>query len=540
MAATPPPPPGPPPPNNCQTPCSSCPPFPVPANTTVSTPSNSVANQAKSLWDGLFQQIWNELKNTATIEIGGAALATSAMSKEKPFAQSITLMTGVTVNSWGGITGALASAFLCSIPKFLADDPEHNKGKGCLCNSGLAMYNFYQGFWGNLASAFNGAPGWLVSQACLDGKTWPPFDIQKPKKCPDGFKTTGKQDCVVTGCYIPQKSKAIQTINKALDVVNTVASKMVTSINWQNGDRQKINSTPPWAAPKKNTTLHGNWSAIPSSALVCFDLIRFAKQKLAVGMKSYIENFKSRPRNNELQNIVNSFYSQYKAKIDEFSVGVARSCAGCGGGKGHVCTIVNQRYQSYTAVDVWNIIHAAVGAYDVPFPNTVNDVIGYSQKFWTQSAVKARIDEIGELWKTFYTNSLNTATQVLNFVYSVKASLNVWKSLISGHPDKCDCYSFLKETGNEKGEMRPCCPSSPPPPPPNLCYHGCKIPVIKQLNTSVACPFPSGQCSWSPNIYGEDSAGSSSTPASLTMWANDIAGHAVLGGGYTAFPSGNY
>lgn len=532
-----PPPPPPPSTTPCQTQCSSCPPFPVPANTTIPNPAPACANQAKALWDSLFQTIWTQLKQNATTEIQLTLVVTQAMSKEKEFAQAVTTaIPGLTVTNWGGVMGAVAGNFLCFTDNLLKD-PEYNQGKGCLCGSGLALYNFYKSFWPKLAEAFSSVPGWLVSQACLDGKTWPAFNIQKPKKCPEGFKTTGKTDCVVTGCYIPEKAKALSTLDKAIEVCSVVEGKMTTSINWQNGDRNKINSTPPWQA-QKNTRLHSNWSAVPSSSLVCFDLIRFSKQKLAVGMDNYIENFKNRDRRNELEGIVNSFYSQYKAKIDEFSLSVAASCAGCGGGKGHVCTTVNNRYQSYTAEDIWNIIHAAVGAYGIAFPVKVNDVIGYSQRFWTRSAVLQRVDEVGNMWKNYYSQALNTAQQVKNFVSAVKSSLILWKGNISGHVNRCDCYSFHKETGNENAEYRPCCPSSPPPPPPNLCYHGCNIPLVRQLNTTVSCPFPKKKCSWSATIYGEDFSGSSSTEASLSMWAVDIPGHAVLGGGYTAFPIG--
>jgi len=433
------------------------------------------------------------------------------------------------------ISSKIANDIFCNVPSLLTNDSEHDEGKGCLCSSGLADYNAARQIWGGLESAFN---IWLISGSCLDGNTWPDFDrIKKPKKCPTSFITYGDDGpCYKTGCYIEDKVGSIAALDQAIACLNTVSSKMAEGIQWHETDKQKLNNTPSWAA-EKGKRLHANWSALPAGALFCFSLVKIGKEWVRDEFKLVIDEFCDTPATGMLEEIVDTFQSHYKCKIKEFVNSVKASCAGgCGGCKGNPCQFIQGDMETYTARDLWNIIHAAVGAYDIAFPEDFNDIIGYSEAFWTKAEVQQLVEDLDNIGLGFYDLFLTTEKDVKAFIDAVSAWLGRWKTKIQNHQNACHCYSFSKEIGNEEGESRPCCE---PGPPPNKCYHGCNIPITQQLQTTVSCPFPAsmGYCSWAPVVGGEDWAETdTSNPLTMTMWANDIAGHAMLYGGYSAYP----
>jgi len=524
MAGRPPPPPPPPPPPGpgaCSSVCCNCPGLAVGANTTISTPSNSVAAQAKALWDGLFTSLWGGYAAEATS--AGVAFYTSfnQWSGESIASRAATTAAERQVKDWIAVATLLKTTdVFCVVPGMLPNDPEHDKGNGCLCDSGLAEYNAAKHFWPVVSEKIVGVKGWLLTAGCLDSKTWPSFDISKPKKCP---KTIQVKGCTVTGCWIPNRTKSIQTLTKAIDCLTVISNKMQVGITFHASDKTQLNKTPSWAA-EKGARMHQNWQALPGGASLCFSLVKLAKEFVRDEMNEKIEDFKSLDQTTILEGMVNSFATQYKAQIKQFVSQIKAQCiAGCGTGascKGSPCSFIQGDMETYTAQDIWNLIHNAVGAYGTPFPSTINDIIGYSSKFWTKATVVQLTKAVEDVIKSVYENCLTTEQQVKNFIDALKSFLETMKSKYQGLDQKCECTSWSKSVGNEQSESVPC-----PNDPTQKCYHGNK-PIIGQLTTTIICPFKG--CNWSVNISGEDSAGSSYTTKSYTMFANDIAGHAIL------------
>lgn len=525
MAGRPPPPPPPPPPPGpgaCSSVCCNCPGLAVGANTTITTPSNAVASQAKALWVGLFATLWQGY---------AAAAATAGITFNTVFNQwsgeDIACRAASTAaeqdikNFIGVVTMFRNPDVLCYVPSMLPNDPEHDKGDGCLCNSGLAEYNVAKLFWPVVSEKIVGVKGWLLTAACLDGKTWPSFGgVSKPKKCPKTIRING---CTVTGCWIPNRTKSIQTLTQAIDCLTVISNKMQVGITFHKSDKKKLNITPSWAA-SKGARMHQNWQALPGGAGLCFSLVKKAKEFVRDEMNAKIEEFKSKDQTSVLEGIVNSFATQYKAQIKQFVSQVKAQCvSGCGTGapcKGSPCSFIQGDMETYTAQDIWNLIHNAVGAYGTPFPKSINDVIGYSSKFWTKADVVQATKLVEDIIKAVYDNCLTTEQQVKNFIDALKEYLQGMKSKYQGLDQKCECTSWSKSVGNEQSETVPC-----PDDPTQKCYHGNK-PIIAQLTTTITCPFKG--CNWSVSISGEDSAASSNTTLSYTMWANDVAGHAIL------------
>jgi hypothetical protein len=522
--------------NECTSTCCNCPPLPVAAWNTVSDPSNEVAAQAKALFDGLFIIFWESA--AGALFLAGTAFYSVFRQSSAAEGSLMAVFNSFfvhAVNTFPELSNEIGSNVFCNVPSLLEEDIENDDDKGCLCNSGLADYNAASKVWKDIESALN---IWLVSGSCLDGNKWPEFDrIKKPRRCPASFITYGDDGpCEKTGCYIEDKNGTIKALNEAIACLTTVSSKMAIGIKWHEEDMQKLNNTPSWAA-EKGKRLHTNWSALPAGELFCFSLVKIGKMWIRDEFKKTIDNFLNTPATGFLEALVDAFTAKYKCKVKEFVNSVKDSCArGCGSCLGKPCEFIQGDMEPYSARDIWNMIHSAVGAHGTPFPNSFEDIIGYSRKFWTKEAVEQGVENLDNFGLQIYDLFLTTEKDVKNFVDTFAAWLENWRSKIENYENKCKCYSFTKQIGNEDSEQRPCCE---PGPPPNKCYHGCNIPIIQQLQTTVPCPFPvsMGYCKWNTTVGGEDWAEvDASNPMSLVMWANDISGHAMLYGGYTATP----